>query len=85
MRDEAIYLVPYDLTWPRQFEEERTRLAHALRPWLTGAIEHIGSTAIPGLMAKPIIDMMAGVGELVSSLDSCRPGLAGLRVLPLPP
>jgi GrpB-like predicted nucleotidyltransferase (UPF0157 family) len=35
-----------------------------LRPWLTGPVEHIGSTAVPGLRAKPVIDMLAPVGSL---------------------
>ena len=70
MRDEPIHLVPYDPSWPRQFEEERARLACALSPWLAGTIEHVGSTAVPGLMAKPTIDIMAGVQDLASSLDA---------------
>jgi GrpB-like predicted nucleotidyltransferase (UPF0157 family) len=39
-------------------------LAEVLSPWLEGAIEHVGSTAIPRIVAKPIIDMMAGVRDL---------------------
>lgn len=39
-------------------------LAKVLSPWLDGGIEHIGSTAIPRIVAKPIIDMMAGVRDL---------------------
>lgn len=70
VREEPIYLVPYDPTWPRQFEEERARLAQVLSPWLVGPIEHIGSTAVPGLTAKPVIDIMAGVRDLPSSLDA---------------
>ena len=35
-----------------------------LRPWLTGPVEHIGSTAVPGLRAKPVIDMLAPVRSL---------------------
>jgi GrpB-like predicted nucleotidyltransferase (UPF0157 family) len=66
--DEPISLVPYDPTWPRQFEEERERLVRVLRPWLAGPIEHIGSTAVIGLTAKPVIDIMAGVRDLESSL-----------------
>lgn len=70
MRDEPIHLVPYDPSWPRQFEEERARLACVLSPWLAGTIEHVGSTAVPGLTAKPTIDIMAGVQDLASSLDA---------------
>ena len=46
----------YDPRWPEQFERLRSRIASALGPLAT-AIEHVGSTAIPGLAAKPIIDL----------------------------
>lgn len=56
VRDMRVELVEYDPAWPAAFETERARLA----PLLEGAeIHHIGSTAVPGLTAKPIIDMMA--------------------------
>jgi GrpB-like predicted nucleotidyltransferase (UPF0157 family) len=83
VRDEPIHLVPYDPTWPRQFEEERARLAEALSPWLIGPIEHIGSTAVPGLTAKPVIDIMAGVRDLPSSLGA-RAVLASLDYVYFP-
>jgi GrpB-like predicted nucleotidyltransferase (UPF0157 family) len=54
----------YDEDWPRRFEAEREALEVVLRPWLDGEIEHIGSTAVPGLAAKPVIDMIAPVAEL---------------------
>lgn len=73
MREEPIRLVRYDATWPRQFAEERERLTQVLAPWLAGPIEHIGSTAIPALIAKPIIDIMAGVRDLPSSIDARAP------------
>jgi GrpB-like predicted nucleotidyltransferase (UPF0157 family) len=57
-------VIPYDPAWPRLFEGERARLERALAPWLKGGIHHIGSTAVPGLAAKPIIDMLAGVRDL---------------------
>ena len=68
MREEPIYLVAYDPAWPKRFQEERAELARVLSPWLAGSIEHIGSTAIPGLIAKPVIDIMAGVADLEGSL-----------------
>src|SRR6478752_4393271 len=70
-REAAVEIVPYDPAWPRLFEEERQALIDAIGPWLTGPVEHIGSTAIPGLAAKPVIDIMAGV----ASLDASRPAL----------
>lgn len=48
-------LVPYDPRWPRQFRQAAVWINHSGNPdWL---IEHIGSTAIPGMLAKPIIDL----------------------------
>lgn len=57
-------VLPYDPEWPRRFEVERARLETALAPWLEQGVHHIGSTAVPGLTAKPIIDMIAGVRDL---------------------
>src|SRR5438132_43926 len=62
-----VYLVPYDVGWPSRFDEERAVLQRALAPWLVGPIEHIGSTAVPGLVAKPVIDIMAAVETLDGS------------------
>jgi GrpB-like predicted nucleotidyltransferase (UPF0157 family) len=70
MTEEPVYLVPYDPAWPRRFEEEREVLARTLAPWIVGTIEHIGSTAVPGLPAKPVIDIMAGVRDLPASLNA---------------
>jgi GrpB-like predicted nucleotidyltransferase (UPF0157 family) len=70
--DAPVEIVPYDQEWPRTFEAERQLLLDAIGPWLVaGSIEHIGSTAIPGLDAKPVIDIMAGV----ESLDGSRAAL----------
>jgi GrpB-like predicted nucleotidyltransferase (UPF0157 family) len=68
----SVEIVPYDSSWPESFEEEKQKLRGTLGRWLTGPIEHIGSTAVPGLAAKPVIDIMAGV----LSLDSSRPAIA---------
>ena len=53
-------IAPYDPMWPRGFAAEADRLAQACRA-LPLRIEHIGSTAVPGLSAKPIIDILIGV------------------------
>lgn len=65
-----VEIVPYEPAWPRRFEEEREALRHVLTPWLAGPIEHIGSTAVPGLAAKPVVDIMAGVDTLDGSRDA---------------
>jgi GrpB-like predicted nucleotidyltransferase (UPF0157 family) len=51
-----IIVVDYDPQWPATFETLRSKLAEALGS-LVAAIEHIGSTSVPGLVAKPIIDI----------------------------
>jgi GrpB-like predicted nucleotidyltransferase (UPF0157 family) len=58
VRDMHVQIVGYDRAWPAAFQAERQRLA----PLLDGVeIHHIGSTAVPGLAAKPIIDMIVCV------------------------
>jgi GrpB-like predicted nucleotidyltransferase (UPF0157 family) len=66
-----VEIVPYDASWPAAFESEASLLRRALAPWLTGPLEHIGSTAVPGLAAKPVIDIMAAV----RSLEDSRPAI----------
>jgi GrpB-like predicted nucleotidyltransferase (UPF0157 family) len=70
----SIRIDPYDPKWPDLFEAERALLARVLEAWLAGPIEHVGSTAVPGLCAKPVIDIMAAV----ESLDASRPALVRL-------
>ncbi|MEO8152559.1 MAG: GrpB family protein [Rhizobacter sp.] len=69
-QDAPIEVVSYRTDWPVQFEAERKLLETALSPWLVGEIEHIGSTAVPGLAAKPLIDIMAPVESLEGSLPA---------------
>lgn len=68
----AVEIVKYDPAWPIRFEEERKNLQRVLSPWLAGPIEHIGSTAVPGLAAKPVIDIMAGVETLERSRETIK-------------
>lgn len=72
-----VEVVPYDPAWPALFLRERLALEAAIGPWLAGPIEHIGSTAVPGLLAKPVIDIMAAVEDLEVS----RPAIAALAPL----
>lgn len=62
VRPAAVRVEDYDPSWPRLFAEEAAVLRGALGPEDV-AIEHIGSTAVPGLPAKPIIDIMAGLAD----------------------
>jgi GrpB-like predicted nucleotidyltransferase (UPF0157 family) len=67
MVDQSIKLVDYDPAWLARFAEQQTRLRAVLAPWLAGDIEHIGSTAVPGMKSKPIVDMLAPVHSLTTA------------------
>ncbi|NOY59518.1 MAG: GrpB family protein [Calditrichaeota bacterium] len=59
--DEQISIEPYNSAWPRMFREEKEHLLTCLPNELVNRIEHFGSTAVPNLAAKPIIDMLVEV------------------------
>lgn len=61
--DEPVHLADYDPAWPSRFDAERHRLQERFATELLD-VQHIGSTAIPGMPAKPIIDVMAGVASM---------------------
>jgi GrpB-like predicted nucleotidyltransferase (UPF0157 family) len=63
--DEPVEIVAPDPRWPAEFGAEAARLREALGA--DAALEHIGSTAVPGLAAKPIVDVMLGVDSLAES------------------
>jgi GrpB-like predicted nucleotidyltransferase (UPF0157 family) len=67
MTEAPIEVVKYNPQWPELFAHEQKLIAEALAQWLVGVPEHIGSTAVPGLAAKPVIDIMAPVAALASS------------------
>ena len=73
MTDKRITVVPYDPAWPVRFERERRLLQRILAPWLDGGVHHVGSTAVPGLAAKPFIDMIAGVHDLEEARTAFEP------------
>jgi len=58
-----VLIVPYDPSWPGQYLDESKLIRSAMGPYLQ-AIEHIGSTSVPGLSAKPIIDILGGMFKL---------------------
>lgn len=57
-----IVIVGYDPEWPRRFERERERIEAALGS-VARRIEHVGSTSVPGLAAKPIVDVLVAVDD----------------------
>jgi GrpB-like predicted nucleotidyltransferase (UPF0157 family) len=71
--DESIRLSAYEPSWPTRFEEERAALEEAIGDWVVCGIHHVGSTAVAGLEAKPIIDILAGVRSLDESRGCFEP------------
>ena len=71
-----VHLAPYDPVWPKWFAQEASRIREALGPQVL-LLEHAGSTSVPGLVAKPIIDMVLAVadsadeGAYVPALETC--------------
>ncbi|HUS77239.1 MAG TPA: GrpB family protein [Patescibacteria group bacterium] len=66
----AVRIVEYDPNWPNRFEWERARVMGVIGDHVL-AVEHMGSTSVPGLGAKPIIDIMAGVRDRETA-DLCQ-------------
>ena len=76
----SIRLMAHNPQWKQEFDQSRSTLLQATEGWFTD-IQHIGSTAIPGIVAQPVIDMLAGmedmqglneVAELVEGLNYSR-------------
>ncbi len=63
-----VFLSEADPLWPALFEQEAGRIRTRLGPAIL-AIEHYGSTSVPGLKAKPVIDLLIGVRKLEDALD----------------
>lgn len=70
-------VVPYDRDWPLLFEREREALQGAIGEWASAGIHHVGSTAIPGVDAQPVIDVLVGVTDL-GDFELCAEGLTAL-------
>jgi GrpB-like predicted nucleotidyltransferase (UPF0157 family) len=75
--NEAVRIAAYDPRWPVKFEAERTELQECIGPWAVGGIHHVGSTSVPGMPAKPVIDILVGV----ESLDDSRPCIEKVAAL----
>ena len=65
--DAPIMILPHSASWAALFATEAKVLGAALDSWLVAEVEHVGSTAVTGLSAKPVIDIMAPVRDLESS------------------
>src|SRR5260370_41128427 len=61
---EDVAIAPYDPRWPELFHQEKQHLLSCLPGELIRRIEHFGSTAVPGLAAKPVVDMLMEVTDL---------------------
>jgi GrpB-like predicted nucleotidyltransferase (UPF0157 family) len=75
-----IIVVPYNPDWPVQFRAEAAKIAAIFGPDLV-SIHHIGSTSVPGLSAKPIIDMMPVVRD-IEGVDLFNPAMIRLGYQP---
>src|SRR6266581_4195540 len=67
---DPLWITPYDVTWPEQFQQFALPLRDALGP-VALRIDHIGSTSVPGLAAKPVIDIQISVADF-EPLDAYR-------------
>jgi GrpB-like predicted nucleotidyltransferase (UPF0157 family) len=80
-----IRIVPYDGTWPALFEAEAASIREVLKS-LALRIEHVGSTSVPGLAAKPVIDIQISVATLeVLAMYSEPLAQIGYNHIPLGP
>jgi GrpB-like predicted nucleotidyltransferase (UPF0157 family) len=71
-----VVLVPHNASWAHMYAAERDSILSKCNDMIL-AIEHVGSTSIPGIHAKPIIDLAVGVREL-SDADKMEPGMIAL-------
>jgi GrpB-like predicted nucleotidyltransferase (UPF0157 family) len=72
---EDVAIVPYDARWPELFRREKEHLLSCLPNDLIRRIEHFGSTAVPGLAAKPVVDMLVEVSDLGATRTCIAPVL----------
>lgn len=70
---DEIEIVEYNPDWVNMFAAEAESICSALGKYLTVEIEHIGSTAVPGLAAKPVIDIMLGVACISDAESTVQP------------
>ena len=76
----AVQVLLYDPRWPARFATTAAELRAALGPAAV-AVHHVGSTAVPGLAAKPVVDVLA-VADDLGAVDGAEPSLVGLGYEP---
>ena len=76
VRHGEVVLVPHDPAWSTIYRAEADRILEACGEWVL-AIEHVGSTSIPGIHAKPIIDLAIGVTDLADA-DKMAPAMRSI-------
>lgn len=82
VRSRKVEVVEANPAWPELFRQERLRIVRRLGKHAL-AVEHIGSTAVPGLAAKPTIDIMVGLRRLSDAVE-CIPRLSAIGYIYLP-
>lgn len=70
---EDVAIVPYDPRWPDLFRREKEHLLSCLPAELIRRVEHFGSTAVPGLAAKPVVDLLVEVTDLQATRTRIAP------------
>ncbi len=75
---EEISIVPYNEEWPKLFQQEASFLRSQLPSSVVGRIEHFGSTAVAGLAAKPIVDLLIEVSSLERTKEEVVPLMQSL-------
>jgi GrpB-like predicted nucleotidyltransferase (UPF0157 family) len=78
---DGVQLVAYDPAWPGLFAAEASRLRAALPGDLVLGVEHFGSTAVPGMEAKPIIDILIAVASIARAKAAAVAPICGLGYL----
>lgn len=78
---QPVQISPYDAEWPARYEAEKAVLEETLGNLAVGGIHHVGSTAITGLDAEPVIDILVGI-EDPAAVRACSASLECIGYLP---
>jgi GrpB-like predicted nucleotidyltransferase (UPF0157 family) len=70
--EEQIHLEAHNSSWSQMFASEKTLIERTLSDWIQGGVHHVGSTAIPGIAAKPVVDITVGVQNLARASECIR-------------